>query len=522
MRARRALGQVLGPLLAGGIALVLFEPMARRVAAGNSDGATVILEGRSIEQGNLLLSGWRLSLDSFWTIDALINAAGVAIAGVDPALLHAVPIAIAAAVVAVAVASAVAGFDPRPAALAGATAAVVLLFVSRPFALFFLQGPYHVGTTLYCLAAFALLARGRLGPGWVASVVLLGAAVLGDFQATLLGVLPILLLGALEGHRCRSIRAGALDLVAGGGALVLALLVRVAARWDGGYASTKANPLASKGQILRNVGHLPNEVLSLLGVTTGPYGPTGVPAALRFAHLLVVAVLAIATGRGVVRVVTDLRVRPGQSAAPLMRLENLLVFGVAGDLLVVVFLPITSSDAYARYLTAGIVFAAVLGAREIGRWATRARSLTAPLAAVGVITLVGAGAFVLAVRGPVPPSPQAALATFLEHSGLTNGVGDYWSSSIVTVDSRGTVAVRPVIASGGRLVRYAKQSDSTWYRDRTFQFYVFDTSLIWNGDDRAVAVATFGPPSHTAAVGTYRVLEWNRPITVDPVGSEGP
>jgi len=82
--------------------------------------------------------------------------------------------------------------------------------------------------------------------------------------------------------------------------------------------------------------------------------------------------------------------------------------------------------------------------------------------------------------------------------------------------------VRPVVAAEGKLVRYEKQSSSSWYGGVAFDFYVYDTALIWNGDDRAVAVATFGPPVHTYVEGTYRVLTWSRPIHVGVYGSEGP
>src|ERR1700734_3250088 len=67
--------------------------------AGNSDGATVVLEGASLRHGHLLLSGWDLSFDSFWGIDAVIYAIAVGIIGVRGDLLAVGPALIALATI---------------------------------------------------------------------------------------------------------------------------------------------------------------------------------------------------------------------------------------------------------------------------------------------------------------------------------------------------------------------------------------------------------------------------------------
>ena len=53
----------------------------------NSDGATVVLEGKAMSGGNLLLNHWGLSLDSFWLVDVPLYAIAVLIAGVHPSSL---------------------------------------------------------------------------------------------------------------------------------------------------------------------------------------------------------------------------------------------------------------------------------------------------------------------------------------------------------------------------------------------------------------------------------------------------
>jgi hypothetical protein len=55
-----------------------FYLLARRVLTGDSDSATVLLQGQSINAGHVTLSGWRTLYDSFWTVDAPLYAAGCA------------------------------------------------------------------------------------------------------------------------------------------------------------------------------------------------------------------------------------------------------------------------------------------------------------------------------------------------------------------------------------------------------------------------------------------------------------
>ena len=52
--------------------MAIFYVSARHSFAGDSDGATVVLQGQAMGTGNLTLHGWALSLDSFWTVDAVV------------------------------------------------------------------------------------------------------------------------------------------------------------------------------------------------------------------------------------------------------------------------------------------------------------------------------------------------------------------------------------------------------------------------------------------------------------------
>ena len=79
--------------------VALLDVIVRSVAIGDSDGATVILEGQTMSAGHLLLPAWSLSLDSFWSIDAIFYAIAVHLFGVRGNLIFLVPAVIAAVVI---------------------------------------------------------------------------------------------------------------------------------------------------------------------------------------------------------------------------------------------------------------------------------------------------------------------------------------------------------------------------------------------------------------------------------------
>ena len=76
----------------------LYE-VATKSFPGDSDGATVVLEGQAMSAGHLTLHGWALAADSFWSVDALFYTVGVGLLGIRPLLLRLVPAFIAALVV---------------------------------------------------------------------------------------------------------------------------------------------------------------------------------------------------------------------------------------------------------------------------------------------------------------------------------------------------------------------------------------------------------------------------------------
>lgn len=529
----------------------------------NSDAATVLLEGRSMASGNLALSGWSLSRDSFWTIDALGYLLTTLLAGVRPVLLDVVPSAFAAIAVLLGCLLSAGGRRHRVASVAAtATVLILLALPARPLVPYLVQSGVHVGTALWCLAAFASLRSGRLGGNWLLAVVLLAAALLGDLQAGAFGLAPVAGGGVVAVVRRRDWLAGFPNLSAAAVSVVLALFGREIADRAGTFAVNAGNPTAPVGQMLTtNLHDLADIGLEMLGVRSGPLGPLGMPEGLAIVH--VVGVLAILAGcavalggllRGVFDGVSGWHgpLAPGESgpaepagdttgtdhatrsaASPPdagtrseepWRLDDMLLLAVLADVLVFLRLDEPAGVAtYARYLTAGLIFASVLAGRLVGRLTDRLADapprVRRATGAAG-LALLGAFAagFAFANDRATPLRPASRLASFLTAHHLERGLADYWTASITTVESSDAALVRPVIdGPAGTVVRYDRNSDVSWYAGQRFQFLAYDTALPLVTS--ATAAATFGAPARSYIVAPYRILVWKRPISVPLAGA---
>jgi hypothetical protein len=522
-----------GLAVAAGLLFVGLDSAASHAFAGNSDGATVVLEGLAIRHGHLLLNGWDLSFDSFWGSDAVVYAAVSLVLGLRRDLLDVVPALLALGVIAVGVAICFRGRKFQAAGVAALVVVAVLGLPSPVLAFFLLQGPWHVGTALWCLIAFVGLRRRRFDSGWIVAVLFLVAATLSDLSTVALGLLPCAFVGLLAMARYRSIRSGLSTVAAAALALLLAVGVRALTARVGTFSIAHGVTKAHESEYPTNVKLVLRWGAGLLGVGKVPIGPApalGPYQLLSSSELqrgfhglvLVVVVLSlfyavVSLGFGLVtgRELTGLS--PSRS-----HLNDLLLFGAGGSAgLFVVLCPNDNGD-YARYLTAAVIFAAVLAGSMVAHMMTFMRkrlALNVVLAVAVALTAVGVVGFHKELERPIAPQSAVALGSFLEAHDLTSGIGDYWSSSIVTVATDGKVAVRPVIPDASKiLVRYGRQSATDWYANVRFTFLVFDPRRPWRNVNETTATATFGKPAQQFSVGTYVVLVWPQGLHVAASG----
>jgi len=113
------------------VLVMLFVLASRHAFGGNSDDATLVLEGQSMSSGHLALQGWALSFDSFWTLDVPFYAVAVGLLGVGQDLFNVVPAFIAALVVVTGVWMIRMGRRDL-ASLIGASAVIALLALPGP------------------------------------------------------------------------------------------------------------------------------------------------------------------------------------------------------------------------------------------------------------------------------------------------------------------------------------------------------------------------------------------------------
>ena len=511
----------------------LLYAVSIRIFAGDSDGATVVLEGQSMSAGHLTLHGWALSVDSFWGVDAVFYMLGVLVIGVRSSLLHLVPAFIASLVVLMGVLIAREGRRGFAAIAAAVTVVALLGLPGRLLSYFYLRGPLHVGTTLWCLVAFFALRHRRFGAGWSIAVVFLAAGLLGDFQIVALGVAPVFLAGLATMLRTRSWRAGAPLSFAAIASIVLAVVVRKVTELIGTFAIGKLQQGASVAQMLRNLRNFVTGGARMLGIGAGPLGSGGVPKALEVVHVLGLLIVIAAVLAAIVQLVLGLwrgtRVpahqerpqRDQQTNEDRVLDDQLLIAFVGG---VIVFVALSNSNAFEfdRYMTSAVIFGSILAGRFVGQILSGVTS--APVlrlvAVIGlaIVAVFSAGTAIEATHGTPAVGEFSQVSKFLETNHLDSGIGDYLDASIITVATGGKVTVRPVSGdSAERIVRYQRQSSASWYAGRAFQFLLYDTAKPGSFDS-VTATLTFGSPMRSFNVGSYRVLVWSHPISVSVNG----
>ena len=530
-----------GALAALAVGLVALLYLASiHAAIGNSDGASEVLKGQALASGNLTLDHWALSLDSFWLVEGPMYAVAVAIAGVRPQLLHLVPAVAAALVVALGAGIAREGRKGSAGWLASGTVVVLLGLPAAAFAEVSLFGGDHAVTTLWCLIALVALRKLRFGAGFAVAVAFLAAGLLGDLLTVAIGIVPIALAGLVMVIRARRFRAGSVPMVAAISSVLVAGAVHELSKLVGTYTIGPANPRAPIHQMVANLWHAAVYGSEMMGLGYRSMGTSRIPPALQVAHsvgvLLIAGAVVVWTG-SILRSIFSRRPRfrggrprvfwapgtvqdPGRDGA--FWLDSALTFGFFGSIVEYVVLASVPSPPVARYLVPCVVFGAVLAGRSVGRVVG---SIDAPwlLASVLVVALaVTAGdatSFAGTISEPLPYQPATKLVSYLERHSLHRGIGDYWSSSDVTVQSSDEVKVRAVVAIQGteHLARYMRQSSSTWFRPG-FQFLVYDTANPWGNVNAKSAAVSFGPPSQAVAVGPYVVLRWAHLLRVSPDG----
>jgi hypothetical protein len=548
---RRRLLASAGAVLAVVLLFVAYLRVSRTYPE-NSDEANILLMSWDMLHGNVLLHGWYLSDVSFLTTELPQYAMLEALLGLHTDTAHVAAAMTYTLVLVFAVLLAAGPRNPEPGnrgQRAGAawprmalTAAVMIAPQLGVGVFVLLLSVGHIGTAVPLMLTWLVIDRAASRPRWFVPVivgVLFTWVLVADPLVLVVGIIPLVLvcvvrvIGSVAGtpDRTTALQARWYEVSLAAAAILaygMADVVnRLLARGGGFVLHPLGYQLAPVHTWPKHAWVTGEGLLALFGAK--PQGPAA-EMAFALVHLAGVALVAWAMWRVARRFLSwpDLI---GQ------------VLFVAIVLNVVVYIPSTLADATdlnAREFAVVLPFGAVLAGRTLLAGRTRALGLrdgtTAPrrdgtaarwrdgtaarwrLALASLLAAGYAASLGYAVAQPSAPPANAQLAAFLAAHHLTGGVGGYWQSSIVTVESDGAVTVRAVWAD--TLRPYPWESKASWYdpRSQRATFLVTDgQSGFFNyWQPSPAALAAYGPPARVYRFGPYTVFVWDKNLLAGP------
>jgi hypothetical protein len=520
--SRRRWVEVAAFVLAAAALFAVYLRLSRTVPE-NSDEANVLLAASEMLHGNLLLHGWYLTDVSFYTTEVPQYALLGFLFGVHPDTAHIAAAMTYTLVVVLAVLLARGGFTSR--------AGVVRLLIAAGILLAPQLGPGvtpliltigHIGTAVPVLLIWLLLDRAPQR-WWVPVLTGLGLAwvLIADQIVLIVGVVPLAAVCAvriLEGavrerslSRAFATRRYELSLiVAAAAAAGLAWVAGRVLRALGGY-------IVAPVPFTFTLHALPGSLHSLWAVPQifgADYrGLAGGPYYTALLHMVSLALVVLAL---------LLLARRFFSGAALV--DQVLAVAIVGNIALFV---LTSAGAEGPHEIADVApFGAALAARMLA--APRAAGARAPglLGRRARAVAYGAGVVVLAgylgglgheVVQPASPPAFARVASWLQAHDLHYGLGGYWESSIVTVQTGGQVKVRALLKPTLRPDLWLAKP--AWYDPAAEQanFVVLSSAPGFknNWEPRALISQYFGRPAQVYNFGPYTVMVWDKNILSD-------
>ena len=488
-----------------------------RTSPENSDQANILLAASDMLHGNLLLHGWYLTDVSFYTTELPQYALLEIFFGVHANTAHIAAAMTYTLAVVLAVLVARGGFTSRAAVIRMAIAAGIMLAPQLGVGVAaLLLSVGHIGTSVPVLLIFLLLDRAPRR--WYVPVLTalgLAWALIADDLVLIIGVVPLALVCALrvaeaavrERGLARGLAARRYELSLIGAAGVAAGLAWVAERVLRALGGYILHPIR-----FTFTTHYSWATLHVLWAVPRIFGAdyrglAGAPYYIALLHWVSLALVGLA-----------LLLAAWRFFAGAALVDQVLPIAIAGN--IVLFVTTTAGSQGPHEIAAVAPFGAALAARMLGPQAARERAGRA-LARRTRAVAYGAGLAVLLgylwglghdVSQPAAPPDGTQVASWLEAHHLRYGLGGYWQSSIVTVDTGGQVKVRAVVGITA-MEPYLWLAKSSWYDPAAQQanFVVLDSTpgyLYW--EPRAVVAKVFGRPAREYNVGPFTVMVWDR------------
>jgi hypothetical protein len=497
------------------VIVVLFDAYLHlsKTYAENSDEANILLMANDMLHGNVYLSGWNVSDVPFISTELPEIAVLVWMFGLHLNTAHIAAAVTYTAVIAIAMLLAK-GSTRGPQAIMRMALVLAIMLAPQPgvgvFVLVFSVG--HIGTsapvmlTWLVLDRFGLTRRDGTTPTlrqrWYIPLIIaagIGWALLADPLVLIIAIYPMLavclarlvtasVIGARNGGGLRglgrAIAARWLELslaaAAGIGYLVVwwgGALLRNAGGYhqqavpfelDGGRWFMQARVVAHGLLEMFGAYFVPGQAINYKSPGQYVAGPplSGLDEAIAITRLACVIVAVwgcCAIARRFFRRDADF-------------ISQLLLVAIAANL--AAYIPSSLADHSAlnvREIAPVLPFAAVLAARMLGdrllalgpairvRLPRLRRPLRLQLIVIPLVALFGWYSFGLFQQADTPAAadPFTGLEQFLETHGLSYGLGGYWESSVITVDTGGAVTIRAV--SPSCIQPYEWENKLEWY-----------------------------------------------------------
>ncbi|HEU5420643.1 MAG TPA: hypothetical protein VFV41_23355 [Streptosporangiaceae bacterium] len=486
---------------------------ASRTAPVNSDGASNALQAWAMLHGNPLLRGWQLSDVSFYTTELPQYALVELVRGLGPDVVHVAGAMTYTVVVVLAGLLARGRATGRAGVLRAGLAMGIMAAPQQAGGVYVLMlSPDHFGSAVPVLATWILLDRAPRR-WWVppAAAVLLAWGLIADPIVAISGVAPLAAIGAARGYRVvvqqrQRLRSAwfeaGLVLAAAAAAEGARLILQLISASGGFHVWPAGNQLADFAQLGKNLVLTLQGILLLFGADF--FGRNlGYAAVLAMLHLAGIGLAAWAVGAALRRL--------GRADLAVQLTVTALLVSLAAYLLGRNALDLHSTREFTAVLPLG---AALAGRLLAGRLAAArlipaaAIVLTAYLLSLGQVAAV-----------PAAPAQASQLAAWLSREHLYYGLGGYWQSNVVTLDTGGKVRVRAVLQAGPVVIRDNWETRPDWYDPALHQANFIVLSPGKPGAPPFPSVtnvqATFGQPARICTVGPYTVLIYGKNLLAE-------
>jgi hypothetical protein len=496
-----------------GMALFTVYLHLSRTVPVDSDGAGNALQAWAMWHGDPLLRGWQLSDVSFYTTELPQYLVLEVVRGLGPDVVHVAGAMTYTLVVLLAGILAKGTATGRAGVVRAGLAMGLMLAPQRSGGVYVLMlSPDHFGSAVPVLATWILLDRAPRR-WWVPPLagLLLAWGLVADSIVLITGVLPLAVIGAAGGYRAvvqrrQRLRSAWFELglvvAAGVSAEGARLVLKLISAAGGFYVWPVGNQLADFSQLPKNALLTLQGILLLFGADFFGHN-VGYVAALAVAHLAGIALAAWAVGAA-------LRRFAGADLAVQLAVIALLV-SLAAYLFGRNALDLHST----REFTAVLPLGAALAGRMLAERLAAARLVPA-LAVVLTAYLLSLGR--VAATDPAP-AQGSQLATWLAGRHLYYGLGGYWQSNVITLETAGRVRIRAVLAAGPVVIRDNWEARPDWYNPARHQanFIVLSQNrpdaqpFPWAANVRA----TFGQPARIYDVAQYTILVYNKNLLAE-------